>query len=375
MTLILTVVASDEIKEKNWTRDLEVAVRGISDVRVQAGGEPGQIVFLDGSLPDLENALSKIDRRGRAIFLMTRDGATYPSPLSEGRVDDVLVHPFRPVEVRSKIMHYQQILMWDEVSRLNTSFNEVIDRLRDDLKLAERLQKSKLPSRFPEIKGFKVTNRYLAGMKSGGDHFDIAESKDGSQLSIVLSDSSSYGLSSAVLSALIRVTVKLSSEEVRSCNETVRRIQDELIATLNEKDRLSLFYGILSRRDYRLRYLNLGTSCAYYASPGSGFKELPAQGQSIARDSGAISHFEGSLNLEPGGRLVLVSDGFVDCIGDVTKVCAFLDGFRDREAVDAANEMVFRVKSEFESEEDMPAQDCTAVVFDVDGRVMRLAQG
>ena len=45
--------------------------------------------------------------------------------------------------------------MWDEVHEINASFSEMIDQLRGDLKLAERLQKSKLPLRFTDLRGFK----------------------------------------------------------------------------------------------------------------------------------------------------------------------------------------------------------------------------
>jgi serine phosphatase RsbU (regulator of sigma subunit) len=256
---------------------------------------------------------------------------------------------------------------------MNASFTELIAQLKDDFHLAERLQKSNLPTRFPDIKGIKVTQRYLAGMKSGGDHFDLAESKDASQLSMVLSDSSSYGLSSAVLSALMKVTMKLSIEEARSSSETVRRIQDELKATLKEKDKLSLFYGVLSRKDYKLRYLNLGSSTAFYASPSKSFSELKAQADSITAASTSLSFEEQQIALEPAGRLALVSDGFAEVVGGPEQVCALLNQYREREPQDAVNEMVFRVKKQFVEEDDMPAQDCTAVLFDLDPRLIRLA--
>src|SRR2546430_7658660 len=47
----------------------------------------------------------------------------------EEKVDDVLVHPFRALDVLGKLRNYQQILKWDEVARLNSSFKEVLERL------------------------------------------------------------------------------------------------------------------------------------------------------------------------------------------------------------------------------------------------------
>jgi len=133
--------------------------------------ELGQIVFFDDSIDNLEEKLNTIDRKRRAIFLITQDGSQIPKLLKAEKVDDVLIHPFRNLEVLSKLKHYYRILMWDEVAQINDSFSQLIERLHDDLQLAERLQKSNLPIRFPDIKGFQFRNRYLIGGKSGGDFF------------------------------------------------------------------------------------------------------------------------------------------------------------------------------------------------------------
>jgi len=35
--------------------------------------------------------------------------------------------------------------------------------------------------------------------------------------------------------------------------------------------------------------------------------------------------------------------------------------------------MVFNVKKQFQNEDDLPGQDCTAAIFDLDSRLIRLA--
>jgi hypothetical protein len=374
MTISLTVFAENAATEAQLATELKEASRELVELVILRAPDLGQLIVVDEGYPGLEKFLDELDeaghRRGRAVYLVVSDRGEAPPSLLSGRVDDVLVRPFRSLDVLSKTRHSQQILMWDEVDEINASFSEMIDQLRGDLKLAERLQKSKLPLRFPDLRGFKVAHRYIAGLKAGGDHFDVAESKDGHQLSLVLSDSSSYGLSSAVLSTLMRVMMRLSSEESRSCAETVRRIQDELKATLNEKDRLSLFYGIVSRKDYRLRFVNLGTSSAFYAPPGKDFQELPVEGAGIQSNA----FMESEVMLSPLGRLALISDGFMDAAGGPEAITELLNGFRAREGIDLVNELVFRVKKQLVEENDLPAQDCTAVIFDLDERLIRLAK-
>ena len=107
MTLRLSVQSVDPSAEESWTTDLKIALRGVSDVAVERfpkdiAGVPGQVVFVDGSteqaLRSLGANLERFDRRGRAVFLIVREGTPMPQALIEGQVDDVLVHPFRALE-------------------------------------------------------------------------------------------------------------------------------------------------------------------------------------------------------------------------------------------------------------------------------------
>jgi serine phosphatase RsbU (regulator of sigma subunit) len=248
-----------------------------------------------------------------------------------------------------------------------------LEKLHQDLGLAERLQKSKLPLRFPEMKGMRVSSRYMAGMRSGGDYFDLAESQDKGQVSWVLTDSSSYGLSSAVLSVLMRVMMKLSAQEVRSSSEVLRKIRDELLLPLSEKDRLSIFYGTLSRKDYKLRFSNLGQISVFYAPPGKSFQHFPSQGAPLSKNEHEIPAQEMEIALEPGGRLALISDGFPEILGSAENVQRILNQFREKEPKDCLNELVYGIKAGFAEPDDLPAQDCTAVIVDIDARVLRLS--
>ncbi|MEK7690229.1 MAG: SpoIIE family protein phosphatase, partial [Bdellovibrionota bacterium] len=214
----------------------------------------------------------------------------------------------------------------------------------------------------------------------GGDYFDLAESRHGSQLSIVATDASTYGMSSAVLSALVSVSLKLTADEVRSCVDTVRSIHREMIATLGEKDRLALFYATVSRKDYKMRYLNLGSFGVFHAPAGSGFRRLQPQGGPLARVSsmGLAQVKEVEVALNPDDRIVLLSDGYVEAIAgpgieQEASVLDLLNRFREKDPKELTNELTFLVKKTLLPEDELPNQDCTALIFDVESKIIRLA--
>ncbi len=377
----ITVAADSISTEKRWIDALKKVLGDEASAYSWAeahAGTPetwGAILFVDGAHSDLRRFLESIDRHGRSVFLIWADDSRVWDWDGEGaeKVDDLVVYPFRRAELESKFRLHQHLRMWSEVGELHRSFNELLGALDEDVKLAERLQKARLPNRYPAVRGLQIRSRFLAGLK-GGDHFDLAESKDNSRISILMSDSSSFGLSSAFLSALMRMTMKLSRDEARPASETVKLIADELILGLKEKDRLAIFYGILNRKDFRFKYLHLGQTAFFHARKGKGFEIHAAHGESLSVANADPTKFqEQEVILEPEDRIVLLSDGFIEACGGLVEAKTLLDPLRDKDSADLTNELVFRVKKKMIDPEDLPPQDCTSLVFDVDAKLLRLA--
>ncbi|MBC7386490.1 MAG: SpoIIE family protein phosphatase [Cryobacterium sp.] len=378
---LITVLAVTESLEKRWIDAFRKTLGATSDeFDFQCGSSAnvdqwGAMLMIDAEHPKLQSLLSTVDRFGRSVFLIWSDESQEFDWNSEvaDKVDDLILAPFRRLEVQSKFRLHQHLRMWSEVGDLHRSFNDLLAGLDEDVQLAERLQKAKLPNRYPAVRGLQIRSRYLAGLK-GGDHFDLAESKDSSKISILMSDSSSYGLSSAFLSTLMRMTMKLSRDEARSSIDTVKLIADELVLGLKEKDRLALFYGVLNRRDFRFRYLHLGGSAFLHARKGEDFTIHSSHGDPLSLANSDVSaYIEKEIIFQPEDRIVLLSDGFIEACGGLHEAKAMLDPYRTRDSADITNELVFRVKKQMADPEDLPTQDCTALVFDVDAKLLRLA--
>lgn len=392
MEFKVILTATQDARYERFKAALELSLGGWIEGQWQIErhrvGEPlpdgAQLCFIDAQEAGVEAMLEMLGERleptGCATFLIVDEEsaelATFAVQcLNSGLVDDVIVFPFRPIEVLGKLRHYHQNLMWDEVTRLSDGYGQTLERLGADLQIAERIHRAKLPTKFPRMKGAKVAYRYLAGMKSGSEYFDLAESPDGQQVSMIFSDASSYGLSSAFLKLLVSTTVRLGGDAGRGVRETFDRIRGEVGLCMGEKDRLSFFYGILSRKDYVLHYLNFGSAKLLYAPAGKPFEEVSHAAPAIVPVGmdGTVPEAptEQRLQLEAGSRLILLSDGFWERVEGLG--AAWWEKHRDLDAEALTTELSFLSKKDLGGDDEMPIQDCTAVVFDVDARLIRLA--
>ncbi len=374
------ILSANESRSMHLTDELLACLEGRSSeyLRKSESIESCDVLFIDSSLEHWHAQLkAQQDFKGYRV-LVVAEKCEWPEAYDEGWVDEVLVRPIRGIELVLRFERMLEKRKWLEIAAANQVLKSLVDEFKNDLQISERLQKGVLPLRFPDVKGFKIASRYIAGAKSGGDYFDIAEGKAGSQFSLLLTDSSSYGLSSAVVSTLMKIAMHLSSDESRSCTETVRKIRSELISVLGTKNSLSLFYGVMSRKDYLFKYLNLGSTAVFHLPKATAeIRYLKPQGEAMTESPKfhqSVALGEGLIQLQPGDRLVLFSDGFVDQVGsgDPLECVSFLEKYKVQAPVDLLNECAYQIKKSV-GDDDLPPQDCTGIVLDVDSRLIRLA--
>jgi len=364
-------------KAAGWPENLATLLNSIEGVNASVStneGSLGNIVFFDESYSGVEKIIEKVDRNARAVFIVTASDTTIPEVLSKDLVDDVLVLPIRPVEVVGKLKFFQQVMMWSEVSDLNTSFRGIIEQLKDDLELATRLQKARMPNRFAGLKGVGVQSKYMAGVRTGGDYFDLVPSADQSQLSMILSDSSSYGLSSSVLTVIIKIAMNIASERGIDTEAMVKNIINEVALTLGEKDKLSLFFGVLNRARLELSYINFGHQSLFYIPKDGSIATLDCQGAAISQGSDFKNLPKPALlGCMPDDRLLVVSDGVVEELGDNNKIINIAEKFRNAPGSDLVNELVFQIKNKVsQRKKTFPAQDCSVSVLEIPTNVVKL---
>jgi sigma-B regulation protein RsbU (phosphoserine phosphatase) len=315
--------------------------------------------------------------------VLARDGEELPSAYVEGLADDLLVHPFRALELRRMLgTHsiFQSIRQFESDAR---AIPDLARKLQEDLHLAQKIQRRLIRDKFPAMGPLTVKSKYWCGLKAGGDYFDVFEFPGRGEIGIILADSSSYALSTSLIGSLMQFSSHSAQGAEADPARIVKNLFGKLRENLRERDRLSLFYGVLDKKTYELRYVQCGSVFALRRSP-DGAIEWVAKGENppLGSAGGSVPPTR-SIQLDSGERILLASDGWAEALG--SGMASVLETFAtpERDSQELVNEMAFRLRKEVEKihgvedepEEDfpMPPQDCSVMVLDIAKNLLRLA--
>ncbi|MGE3260220.1 MAG: PP2C family protein-serine/threonine phosphatase [Bacteriovoracia bacterium] len=344
-------------------------------------GEADIFILDDASMRALGD---KRDSSAHATFVtFCAEKDALPMSYEEGIADDLLLLPLRPLDLGRIVRMHELLQALRDAEESSQAIPKLVKQLQEDITLAEKIQRRLIRDKFPPIGGLSIKSKYLCGLKSGGDYFDVFEFPDGLHVGILLTDCSSYSLSSSLLGALMQFSVNFAAAELEDPSLIVRSLLTKLRDGMKEKDRLSIFYGILDRKTYRLRYVDCGSVFALQKK-ATGALAWGTKGDRapLTKDKGEVPATR-ELMLEPGDRLLIASDGWSEAVGEQQP--NLLEGIlgEDREAHDLINELSFRLrrnvaKEQGEADDDgdlpMPPQDCSILLLELGKNVLRLAR-
>jgi GAF domain-containing protein/HAMP domain-containing protein len=179
--------------------------------------------------------------------------------------------------------------------------------------IAERLQSALLA--LPEsMRGIDFAHAYHSASESarvGGDFYDLFEIDD-DLIGISIGDVAGKGLNAAVLTSLVKNTIRAHATERGSTPARILKLTNEVVyrATPTESF-VTVFLAILDRRDGRLLYANAGHTTAA-VTRGLSADRLRSTGPILGAFS-EVEFDEGEVcSLEPDQMLVLYTDGLIE---------------------------------------------------------------
>jgi serine phosphatase RsbU (regulator of sigma subunit) len=183
------------------------------------------------------------------------------------------------------------------------------DRIEQELRLAEELQRSLLPKRLPELPNWRIDTFYRPARAVGGDFYDFIPLPDG-RLGLVVGDVADKGMAAALMMATTRTTIRATVRTATSPAEVLARVNDELCPDMPRRMFVTCFYAVLDPATGRLQFANAGHDPAYLRT-AEGVVELAVSGMPLGAVAGAV-YPEREAVLAPGDALVLYSDGLVE---------------------------------------------------------------
>ena len=219
----------------------------------------------------------------------------------------------------------------DEIGDLAESFNRMAaslkqhienltavtaekERIGAELDVATHIQKSMLPCifpAFPDRKEFDVYATMNPAKEVGGDFYDFFM-VDETHLAVVMADVSGKGVPAALFMVIGKTLIKDHTEPGISLGDVFSDVNNMLCDSNSEGLFITAFEGVLDLATGEFRYVNAGHEPPYLCRQGECFEAYKVRPGFVLAGMEDLRYREGSLQLSPGDRIFLYTDGVTE---------------------------------------------------------------
>jgi phosphoserine phosphatase RsbU/P len=227
----------------------------------------------------------------------------------------------------------------DQLAALGESFNSMTQsvstlieeqrkrqRLENELSIAQEVQQQLFPHTLPKLPGIELEAICHAARSVSGDYYDFIRISP-TCLAIALADISGKGISAALLMANVQAVLRSDVLRYRDSQpaaagqpgsqaaqidtaEVVSHLNRHLFRNSSDERYATFFFGVYDTQTRRLHYTNAGHPPPVYIC-GNFIKRLEIGGMVVGLFDG-VPFEQGMLEVEPGGILIVYSDGLVE---------------------------------------------------------------
>ncbi len=280
-----------------------------------------------------EAAVHYVARTDETVLLndATREGILKNDPYVTGsRPKSLLCLPVTNQGKRSGILYFENNLTTDaftprRLEVLNLLSSQIAislenarlhgeekryARVQEEIRLAAKIQIDLLPRSVPRVPGYQVAGINHPAQVIGGDYYDFIPLGD-DRLAVCLGDVAGKGLPASLLMANLQATLRGQSMFDSSPGGVIRRANKLLWESTDAEKFATVFFGVLDPLEHRFTYVNAGQEIPFILKAGPDPVRLDKGGVAL----GVMEEFdfdEGSVMLDPGDMMVIVSDGITE---------------------------------------------------------------
>ncbi len=189
-------------------------------------------------------------------------------------------------------------------------------RIRQSLALAREVQQNLLPHNSPQIRTLDIAGRSIYCDETGGDYYDfIVEETGGDKaVGIAIGDVSGHGISSALLMATARSSLRQRSSLPGSAADILNDVNRQLAKDVEDSGQfMTMFYLSIDPTRKRLRWVRAGHDPAIFYDPATDVMD-ELEGSGIALGVMEDWQYEEytKTDLQKGQIIFLSTDGIAE---------------------------------------------------------------
>ncbi len=184
------------------------------------------------------------------------------------------------------------------------------ERLEREVELAVSVQRNLLPNELPQFDDFAFAAYLAPAWQVGGDFYNVIE-LDEAHVGVLIADVADKGFHAALFMAVTRTLFQQAAHHTLSPAQVAEEVHRSMFEVTNTDDIfLTAFYGVLHRPSRVLTYVRAGHDRPVLYRDGV-VTELEGDGRILGMMF-ELDLEEYSVQLQPGDRLVMFSDGVPD---------------------------------------------------------------
>lgn len=184
------------------------------------------------------------------------------------------------------------------------------ERLERELEIAAEVQRSLLPASLPQYPDYHFAAHQQPARRVGGDFYDVINLDD-AHVGLLIADVVDKSIHAALFMAVTRTLFRTASRYSLSPAAVAEEVHQGMLDISDAEMFVTACYGVLHRPSGHLTYVLAGQERPLLARSGGAVAPLHGSGRflGIVAD---LSLQEYEVDLHPGDRLLLFSDGVTD---------------------------------------------------------------
>ncbi len=188
-----------------------------------------------------------------------------------------------------------QVFSNDEIGYTGDAINEMTkglierERRQQSLNLAKEVQQNLLPKSNLKVNGFDIAGKSVYCDETGGDYYDFIsiEDTDKQKIGVAIGDVSGHGISSALLMATVRSSLRQRASLPGSTARIISDVNRQLVKDVEDSGQfMTMFFLALDTATRQLEWVRAGHDPAMLYDPGSdSFNELGGSGIALGVDA------------------------------------------------------------------------------------------